>query len=108
MPTTTKSGTSTTTTTTPSSPSAQDLADQLATSQSSTIYVDAPEMTDDAAATLLLGDPPLHVEHDAVRDKWAVRKATDQEVADAKAAEEAEASTSTSSTSSSSSSTSSV
>jgi hypothetical protein len=67
---------------------ALDLA--LDNSQSSVIYVDIPGCDDAKAKAMLTGDPPLHVEHDAVRDKWAVRKATDEEVADAKAAAEAE------------------
>ena len=58
------------------------LAEALATSQSSTIYVDL-DITDSAAAAMLHADPPLHVEHDAVRDMWAVRRATDDEVAEA-------------------------
>jgi hypothetical protein len=66
------------------------LAHELEQSESSTIYVDLPGMDDKQAEAMLAGDPPLHVEHDAVRDKWAVRKASDSEVADAKAAEEAE------------------
>jgi len=83
---------------------AEDLAVQLDNSQSSVIYVDLPGCDDKQAAAMLTGDPPLHVEQDAVRGKWAVRKATDEEVADAKAAAEAAAaSTKTASTSTSSS-----
>ena len=67
------------------------LARELDNSQSAVIYVDIPGMDPKQAEAMLTGEPPLHVEHDAVRDKWAVRKATDQEVADAKAAQEAEA-----------------
>jgi|SRR5215469_990957 len=96
MPTTTRS--STTSSTTPSSSASSELADLLANSQSATVYVDA-ELNDKDAASLLLGDPPLHAEFDQVRQQWAVRKATDDEVADAKAAQ------ATSTTSSASSST---
>lgn len=60
------------------SPSA-DLAQQLAASQSSTIYVDV-ELTDADAAAMLSAEPPLHVERDAVRNLWAVRAATEDEV----------------------------
>jgi hypothetical protein len=67
---------------------ALDLA--LDNSQSSVIYVDIPGCDDAKAKAMLLGEPPLHVERDLVREKWAVRKATDEEVADAKAAAEAE------------------
>jgi hypothetical protein len=65
---------------------ADDIALELDNSQSSVIYVDIPGMTDDGTAAMLTGEPALHVEHDAVRDKWAVRKATAEEVAEAKAA----------------------
>jgi hypothetical protein len=67
---------------------ALDLA--LDNSQSSVIYVDIPGCDDARAKAMLLGEPPLHVERDLVREKWAVRKATDEEVAEAKAAAEAE------------------
>jgi hypothetical protein len=67
----------------PPPPSAADLATQLADSLSTTIYVDIPGLTDIGAAAYLHGDPPLHVEHDAVRDLWAVRLATPEEVAEA-------------------------
>jgi hypothetical protein len=72
--------------TTGSSP--DDLAVQLAAAQTTTIYVDAD--LKNAAAALLGADPPLHAEHDAVRDKWAVRKATDDEIEAGKAAHSAE------------------
>ena len=78
MPTTSKSATS-------GSSTATDLAQQLATSQSATIYVDA-ELNEADAAALLTADPPLHVEHDAVRNLWAVRLATADEAEQAKAA----------------------
>ena len=68
---------------------ADDIALTLDNSQSSVIYVDIPGMDDQQAEAMLTGEPALHVEHDAVRDKWAVRKATDDEVATAKAAQEA-------------------
>jgi len=65
------------------SPSAE-LAQQLASSQSATIFVDA-DLNDADAAAMLTAVPPLHVEHDVVRGLWAVRKATDDEVSAAKA-----------------------
>ena len=75
-----------TTKATPSSSSAcAEFTDLLASSQSATVYVDA-EMNDKDAAALLGCDPPLHAEHDAVRNQWAVRKATDEEVAEAQVA----------------------
>lgn len=61
------------------SAAAKDLAAQLAASQSTTIYVDA-DLNDADAAALLQADPPLHVEYDAVRDKWAIRAASPDEV----------------------------
>ena len=64
---------------------AEDLSLQLDNSPSSVIYVDIPGCDDKQAAALLLGKPPLHVEHDAVRNLWAVRKATPEEVAEAEA-----------------------
>jgi hypothetical protein len=64
------------------------LARELDNSQSAVIYVDIPGMDDTQAAAMLTADPPLHVEFDEVRQKWAVRKATDEEVAEAKAAAE--------------------
>ena len=90
MPTTRSSSASSTTT----SSVATELADLLGNSQSTTIYVDA-ELSEDAAAALLTGDPPLHAEFDQVRGQWAVRKATDDEAAQAKAAAEAAASSAT-------------
>jgi len=95
MPTTTGSSRSTSSTDVQTGGSqtqtitAEELALQLDNSQSSVVYVDMPGMDDTKAAAMLLGKPPLHVEHDAVRDKWAVRKATDDEVAEAQAAAEA-------------------
>ena len=80
---------------------AEDLALQLDNSQSSVIYVDLPGCDDAQAAALLTGEPALHVEHDAVRNLWAVRKATDEEAAEAKAAAQPPASSSDTSTSSS-------
>jgi len=77
---------------------AEDLAVQLDNSQSSVIYVDLPGCDDKQAAAMLSGDPPLHVEHDAVRGLWAVRHATDDEVADAEAASSTSKTSSTSST----------
>ena len=68
---------------------ADDISLQLDNSQSSVIYIDIPGMTDEGTAAMLTGEPPLHVEHDAVRDKWAVRKATAEEVAEAQAADAA-------------------
>ena len=98
MPTTRSSTTSSTTTT---SSASSELADLLANSHSSTIYVDA-ELSDADAAALLTADPPIHAEHDAVRDKWAIRKATDEEVEEAKAAAESTSSASSSTAASSS------
>ena len=94
--TTTKSSTSST--------SSADLAQQLASAQSSIIYVDL-DLNDADAAAMLTGDPPLHVEHDDVRGLWAVRKATDDEVAQAKAAASTTSTSASSSTPASSSTT---
>ena len=80
---------------------ADDISLQLDNSQSSVIYVDLPGCDDAQAAALLTGEPALHVEHDAVRNLWAVRKATDEEAAEAKAAAQPPASSSDTSTSSS-------
>ena len=80
---------------------ADDIALELDNSQSSVIYVDIPGMDDQQAEALLTGEPALHVEHDAVRNLWAVRKATDEEAAEAKAAAQPPASSSDTSTSSS-------
>jgi hypothetical protein len=103
MPTTSKT-TSTSTTTSPTA----DLAQQLESSQSATIYVDLPDLDDAGAEALLEGDPPLHVEHDAVRNLWAVRKATEDEVEAAAAAKAADDTASASSATPASSSTSSA
>ena len=81
---------------------ADDIALELDNSQSSVIYVDIPGMDDQQAEAMLTGEPALHVEHDAVRDRWAVRKATDDEVAAAKAAQEAEKPTTSAETAASS------
>jgi hypothetical protein len=65
------------------------VTEQLAHSESSTIYVDVPGAQAEAnepQAEVLEGDPALHVVFDEVRQKLAVRKATPEEVADAKAA----------------------
>jgi hypothetical protein len=70
---------------------ADDISLQLDNSQSSVIYIDIPGMTDEGTAAMLTGEPPLHVEWDHVRQKWAVRKANDEEVAQAKADAEAAA-----------------
>lgn len=60
---------------------------QLDDAQSSTIYIDIPGCDDEAAAGALAEG--LHIEHDLVRDKWAVRRATAEEQAEAEAAAEA-------------------
>jgi len=91
MPTTSGSSTpaattSRTVTPAPAAAEAAGLAALLADSQSATLYVDLPDMTDKRAATLLLADPALHVEFDHVRQLWAVRAAYDTEIADAKEA----------------------
>jgi len=78
------------------------LAHELEQSDSAVIYVDIPGMDDKQAQAMLLGDPALHVEHDAVRDKWAVRTATTEEVAQAKAEHEAASASSAQSTAGSS------
>jgi len=65
--------------------SASDLAEQLDAALTTTIYVDA-DLTDDQAADLLTGDPPLKVEFDQVRQLWSVRRATAEEVAEAEVA----------------------
>jgi hypothetical protein len=77
-----------TTSSTSKSSISKGLAEQLAESQSATIYVEVEGLDDAGAAALISGDPPLHVEKDLVRDLWAVRKATDEEVAEAAAAAE--------------------
>jgi len=65
--------------------SASDLAEQLDAALTTTIYVDA-DLSDEQAADLLTADPPLKVEFDQVRQQWAVRRATTEEVAEAEAA----------------------
>jgi len=88
MPTSTSSSSSSSTASSaaPTAPTAADVAALLAASGSTTVYVDLPALTDTVAAAMLTGDPALHIEKDVVRDKWAVRKATVEEVAEAIAA----------------------
>jgi hypothetical protein len=62
------------------------LAAQLEESDSATIYTEVPGLDEAGAKALLGGDPPLHVEFDQVRQLWAVRLATPEEVAEAQAA----------------------
>jgi len=64
-----------------------DINVKLDDAQSSTIYIDIPGCDDAAAAGALAQG--LHIERDLVRDKWAVRKATVEEQAEAEAAAEA-------------------
>src|SRR5438034_550974 len=66
-------------------PSAQDVADQLAASESATVYLAVA--LDDATREALLVEHQLHSELDAVRGVDAVRKATDEEIAEAAEAE---------------------
>jgi len=61
---------------------AETLAAQLNNSGSATIYVDIAGISQDVQV-LADSDPPLHVEFDQVRQLYAVRKATDEEVAEA-------------------------
>src|SRR5215469_4035602 len=75
--------------TTPAAPSSSDLAQQLALSQSATIYADLGDLDQAAADAMLLGKDALKLEHDLVRGLWAVRKASDGEIAEAEAAAEA-------------------
>jgi hypothetical protein len=67
------------------------LAAQLEASDSATVYTEVPGLDEAGAEALLGADPPLHVEWDAVRGMWAVRLATEDEIAEAAAAAEAEA-----------------
>jgi len=67
---------------------AETLAAQLNNSGSATIYVDIAGISQDVQV-LHDADPPLHVEFDQVRQLFAVRKATDEEVADATASSSA-------------------
>lgn len=67
------------------------LATQLEASSSSTIYLDIEGLDEAGAQAMLLADPPLHVEFDAVRGQWAVRAATPEEVEEATAAKAAAA-----------------
>jgi hypothetical protein len=62
------------------------LAARLETSDSATVYVDIDGMTQAGADELLLAEPALHAEFDEVRQQWAIRYATDDEVAQAQAA----------------------
>jgi len=62
------------------------LAAQLNNSGSATIYVDISGISQDTTTILADSDPPLHCEFDQVRQLYAVRAATDDEVADAEAA----------------------
>jgi hypothetical protein len=72
---------------------AEELAVELDNSQSSVIYVDVPDAEDEAEAEpeavaepqIIAGETPLHVEFDQVRQKLAVRRATEQEVEAAEA-----------------------
>jgi|SRR5215471_7988187 len=91
MPPTPRATTASSTTSSTSAAAAKELAELLANSQTTTIYLDA-DLNDSDAASLLASDPPLHAEFDQVRQQWAVRRATDEEVAEAAAAK---ASTST-------------
>jgi len=61
------------------------LAARLENSDSATVYVDIEGLTDASAQDLLLAEPALHVEFDQVRQLWAVRYATLDEVAEAQA-----------------------
>lgn len=109
---TTDSG-STTPAATSSLPSADELNQALEESESSTVYIDLGEgataPTDEELAALV--SEGLHAEFDVVRQKLAVRKASDDEVAQTAAESEPEpepAASSSSSPSSSSSSSSST
>jgi len=75
--------------TTPAAPSSSDLAQQLALSQSATIYADLGDLDQAEADAMLLGKDALKLEHDLVRGLWAVRKASEGEIAEAEAAAEA-------------------
>lgn len=70
-------------------PSTQDVADLLAASESATVYLAVA--LDDATREALLVEQQLHSELDAVRGVDAVRKATDEEIAETEAEAEAEA-----------------
>jgi hypothetical protein len=61
------------------------LAAQLGASDSATIYVEVAGLDAAGAEAMLTADPPLHVEWDHVRQKWAVRNATADEAAEAQA-----------------------
>ena len=64
---------------------AEEIAATLNNSGSATVYVDISGICQDT--TVLAGtDPPLHVEFDQVRQLYAVRKASADEVAEAEAA----------------------
>jgi hypothetical protein len=62
------------------------LAARLETSDSAIVYVDIDGLTEASAPEMLLAEPALHVEFDQVRQQWAVRYATPDEVAEAQAA----------------------
>ena len=62
------------------------LAARLENSDSATIYVDIEGLTEASAPEMLLAEPALHVEFDQVRQQWAVRYATVDEVAEAQTA----------------------
>ena len=80
----------------------KELAETLSGAQSTTIYVDA-EINDQDVHNLLLGEAHLHAEFDLVRQLWAIRAATEQEVAEAEAAAAPSPSPASSSTATSSS-----
>jgi hypothetical protein len=61
------------------------LAARLENSDSTVIYVDIDGLTDASAQEMLLAEPALHVEFDQVRQQWAVRYATPDEIAEAEA-----------------------
>jgi len=75
------------------------LAARLENSDSAIVYVDIEGLTDASAPEMLLAEPALHVEFDQVRQQWAVRYATPDEIAEAQAAaDEAAPKTTTSTT----------
>jgi hypothetical protein len=65
----------------------QTIADQLADSESATLFLD--EKLDAATRKTLMDDYQIFSEHDLVRDVDAVREATDEEIAESLAAAEA-------------------
>jgi hypothetical protein len=62
----------------------QTIADQLAASESATLFLDVK--LDDAMRKTLMDDYQIFSEHDLVRDVDAVREATDEEIAESVAA----------------------